>query len=320
MQERIRIGTRRSRLSLWQANQVAALIRARYPGCRVEIREFSTRGDLEPATPLPKIGGKGLFTEALEAALRRGEIDCAAHSLKDLPVDFAADLALGAVLERGDPSDALVSRFGETLERLPMGARVGTGSLRRRAQLLALRPDLEMRDIRGNVPGRVERLFAADGRYDAIVLALAGLERLEMRARVSQVFDAEQMLPAAGQGALAVQCRADAESLALFAPLNHQATVLATTAERALLAGLEGGCSLPVAAWARVQAERLLLQGRIVALDGARQIDVAGEAQALEGEAGLSSARRLGLKLAVAALQEGAGDILEAIHARDAED
>ena len=233
MKKLVQIGTRRSKLSRWQANHIAELIRQRYADVRIEIRAYSTRSDLHPAAPLRSISGAGLFTDALETALQAGEIDCAVHSLKDMPVDMAESLALAAVPERGDHRDVLISRDGATLAELPEGARIGTGSLRRRAQLLALRPDLQMRHIRGNVPTRLDKLVADDAQFDAIVLAAAGLNRLGLADHISDVFDERQMLSAAGQGALAIQCRAEGSDLALFAPLTDWRTTHATAAERA---------------------------------------------------------------------------------------
>ncbi len=310
MKTLVRIGTRRSKLSLWQANHIAELIVRHHPSARIEIREFTTRGDATPTAPLPAIGGKGLFTEALEAALRNGEIDCAVHSLKDLPVEDAAGLAIGAIPRREDQRDVLVSRSASSLADLPTGARIGTGSLRRRAQLLAMRPDLEVVSIRGNIPTRVGLLDDAERQLDAVVLAAAGLIRLGMNEHIREIFAPAQMLNAAGQGALAVQCRADAEARAFFAPLNDPATALAATAERAFLRGLEGGCSLPVGACAHFQGGGLRLQGRVIAIDGSHQLDLIGEAAMTENRERLETARKLGADLALQALEQGAGSLL----------
>ena len=274
----IRLGARRSALSLWQAQHVAGLIEARHPSLGVEIQPFKTLSDRNPEAPLRSLGRHGVFTDALEAALLAREIDAAAHSLKDLPVEMPPGLALAAVTERGDHRDALVSRNGLGLSQLPEGARVGTSSLRRRAQLLALRPDLKIEPIRGNVPTRLEKLRADGGAYDAIVLAAAGLNRLGLSAQISEIFDDLQMLGAAGQGAIALQCRAEADELRFFQPLADRQTAQATAAERAFLHALDAGCSLPVAAYGYVQGGRLILLGRVTTLEGARQIDVIGEA------------------------------------------
>ena len=309
----IRIGTRSSRLSLWQANHVADLIRKRYTAVRTEIREYKTRGDLDRSAPLRAIGGKGVFSEALEAALREREIDCAVHSLKDLPVEDSDGLAIGAIPTRGDHRDALVSRSGATLAELPSGARIGTGSLRRGAQLLALRPYLKIVDIRGNVPTRIEKMLAEHGQYDALVLAAAGLIRLGLDGHISEVYESARMVSAAGQGALAVQCRAEAEELAFFATLSDSQTVLAVTAERAFLSALEAGCSLPVGAYAHIDDDILQLQGRVISADGASAIDVRDQVRLATDDEGSAVARQLGTRLAEQALTEGAAQILQVI-------
>ena len=310
MKTLVRIGTRRSKLSLWQANFVAGLIAGHHPSARVEIREFTTRGDANPTAPLPAIGGKGLFTEALEAALRNDEIDCAVHSLKDLPVEDAAGLVIGAIPRRADQRDVLVSRGAGALADLPPGARIGTGSLRRRAQLLALRPDLTVVPIRGNIPTRIGLLDDAERQLDAVVLAAAGLIRLDLDEVIRQTFEPAEMLSAAGQGALALQCRDDVEARAFFAPLNDAATELAVAAERAFLGGLEGGCSLPVGAYASFESGKLRLQGRVIAIDGSQQLDLRGEAAMSENRESLGAARKLGAELAAQALEQGAGHLL----------
>ena len=317
MKRVVRIGSRRSQLSLWQANHIAGLIRRLHPGVGVEIVEYSTRGDLDQSSPLPAIGGKGLFTEALEKALRQGEIDCAVHSLKDLPVDIVADLAIVAVPKRGDHRDVLVSPSGATLADLPIGARIATGSLRRRAQLLALRPDLKLLPIRGNVPTRLDKLLAADSDYDAIVLAAAGLQRLGLAEHISEVFADERLLSAAGQGALAVQCRNDRDSLAFFAGLNDPESALTTAAERAFLGALAGGCSVPIGAYAYMSANTLHLAGRVLSADGAQQINVSGETPAADGPRGKTSALELASQLAEQALESGARDLLDDLETDD---
>ena len=309
LRQLIRIGARRSRLSRWMANHFADLLKTLELNARIEIREYSTRGDLNPTAPLPTLGLKGVFTEALEAALRRREIDCAVHSLKDLPVEDADDLSLVAVPKRGDHRDALVSRSGATLEDLPRGARIGTGSLRRRAQLLAIRPDLEILSIRGNVPTRLKKLHTDDSPYDALVLAVAGLQRLGLAAHISQAFEAQQMLSAAGQGALAVQCLNEPELLRFFGRLTDRETVQAVSAERAFLGALEVGCSAPVAAYARIHDSQLEMRGRVLSAEGARQIDVHGEAPIGEETDGIHAALRLGKRLAAHALAQGADQL-----------
>ena len=299
-----RLGTRSSDLALWQTHHVAALIRDAWPDIEVTLETFSTKGDQILDTPLPLIGGKGLFTAELEAALRGRSIDAAVHSLKDLPTESPPALALGAIPERANPADVLVSRAGYTLGNLPLGATVGTSSRRRAAQLLNARPDLHIADIRGNVPTRIRKALDQDGPYDAVVLAYAGLQRLERLDVISQLLPLELMLPAPGQGALAVQCRSEAASLDLLAPLDHTTTRATTTAERSFLAGLGGGCSVPIAAYARLEGEEITLLGRIAGLDGARQIDVTGQAPVVEAAA-------LGERLSREALELGAAKLLE---------
>ncbi len=307
-EDSIRIGSRGSDLALWQSRHVADLLHAAYPALTVEIRVFSTRGDEVLDTPLPLIGGKGLFTAELEAALRDGLIDLAVHSLKDLPTEDPPGLTVGAIPTRATVNDVLISRGGHRLSTLPAGAVVGTSSHRRAAQLLARRPDLRTASIRGNVGTRVKKAQDPAGPYDAVVLARAGLARLGMLDAVTEVLPLDVMLPAPGQGALAVQCRDEVHSLALLAPLDDLATRLAVTAERAFLAGLGGGCSVPVAAYATMKNGALSLRGRVSAVGGERQIDVSAEAAISTIEA----ARDLGHRLAEEAVQQGAAAILEA--------
>lgn len=296
----VRIGTRGSALARWQTEHVAGLLRAAHPGLEVEITVITTQGDRMLDQPLASIGGKGVFTAELEAALRGGTIDFAVHSLKDLPTDSPEGVTLGAITQRADPSDVLVSRDGRTLKTLPMGSVVGTSSRRRAAQLLHLRPDLEIRDLRGNVDTRLRKVLEA-GEYDAIVLAYAGLARLGLLNAVTEKLSFDDMLPAPGQGALAIQSRDD-DSSALLAPLADANTTAAVTAERAFLAGLGGGCSLPIAAYGEVIDGEIRLRGRVSAPDGSQQIDVA-----LHG----TDAETLGYQLADAALASGAGALLE---------
>jgi hydroxymethylbilane synthase len=306
----LRIGTRASRLALWQADRVAELLRTAHPGLRVERVEMVTVGDRVLDTALSRIGDKGLFTRELEDALRAGRIDLAVHSLKDLPTELPEDLALGAVVEREDPRDALVSRAGCDFERLPAGARVGTSSLRRRAQILARRPDLVVVDLRGNVPTRLGKVARGDA--DAAVLARAGLVRLGLEARITQVLEPEALLPAVGQGALGVEVRrADERVARLIEPLDHAPSRLATVAERALLARLEGGCQVPVGALAESRNGRLRLRALVAGVDGRRLVR-----DEIEGAASdAAAAARLGTRLAERLLAAGAGAILDAIRA-----
>lgn len=309
MAHTVRIGTRGSALALWQTEYVAGLLRAAWPALRVETQIFTTRGDQVLDVPLPSVGGKGLFTAELEDALRQGVIDFAVHSLKDLPTDDPDGLTVGANPPRANPADVLIARGGHTLATLPQGAKIGTSSHRRAAQIRHVRPDLEMLDIRGNVDTRLRKALDADGPYDAIVLAAAGLTRLGKDEGITEVLPLDQVLPAPGQGALGIQCRADADSQALLVPLNDAPTALAVAAERGFLAGLGGGCSVPVSALATVAGGRLTLRGRVSALDGRTQIDVHGDFDAPTPDA----ARAAGHALAQSALTQGAAAILEAI-------
>ena len=264
----LRAGTRSSRLAVWQTDLVTTRLRQAWPGLSVERVLITTLGDRIPDVPLPRLGGKGVFTRELEDALRAGTIDLAVHSLKDLPTAVPDGLAIGAILEREDPRDALVAASPVTIDTLPAGARVGTSSVRRRAQLLARRPDLDVRDLRGNVPTRVDRVLAGD--LDAAILAVAGLTRLGLTAHIAEVLGTDLMLPAPGQGALAVQVRVDDERTgSLIALLDDGNTRLATTAERSLLAELEGGCQAPVGALATFTSSGIMrLEGLVIDLDG----------------------------------------------------
>ena len=297
--------TRPSKLARWQTTNMMHALEAAHAELTCVDEVFVTQGDKVLDKPLPKIGGKGLFTEELEAALLDGRVDAAVHSLKDLPTENPAGLTVGAIPVRADARDALVSAAGYTLETLPENAKVGTSSPRRAAQLLAKRPDLQIADIRGNVDTRLRKLM--DGQYDAVVFAAAGLKRLGFDAELGdqmQILGYDEMLPAPGQGALAVQCRADAHAtLGLLDALEHRATRLAVTAERAFLAGLGGGCAVPVAAFADVNAETLVisLTGLVSLSDGKKAIRVSGTG---------GDAVELGKKLAEEALEQGAARIL----------
>ncbi len=274
----IRLGTRTSRLARWQTEHVIALLSAAWPHLTCITVPFVTKGDKTLDKPLPEIGGKGLFTAELEAALNTGEIDLAVHSLKDLPVDDAPGLTIGAIPARADVRDAVVAVDGLGLAALPRGAVVGTSSVRRCAQLLACRPDLDIQSIRGNVETRIRKVV--DQRhYTATILAMAGLERLDLSSNVTDLLDLDMMLPAPGQGALAVQCRhADDATLGLLAAIDDLATRACVTAERAFLSALGGGCSAPIAAYATVDREGLLkLSGLVGAVDGSQLLRVEGQ-------------------------------------------
>ncbi|NLG58684.1 MAG: hydroxymethylbilane synthase [Gammaproteobacteria bacterium] len=262
MKKTLRIATRKSQLALWQSEHVATLLRQAHPGLEVELVPLSTRGDEILDRALSAIGGKGLFLKELEVAMQRGEADCAVHSLKDVPMELEPGFALPAVLERADYADAFVSNLHRDLAALPQGACVGTSSLRRKAQLRALRPDLELRDLRGNVNTRLAKLDA--GEYDAIVLACAGLQRLGLDERIRGRLQAPEWLPSPAQGAIAIECRDDDPQLAsLLAALDHAPTRTCVEAERAMNRALHGSCHVPVAALAQLQGNALVLQGLV---------------------------------------------------------
>ena len=266
----LRIGTRKSPLARWQAQWVAAELEKL--GNSIEMVWIVTQGDVT-AQPLGTVGGQGLFTKEIQRALLDGEIDLAVHSLKDLPTQPIDGLALAAVPQREVVGDCLIAPLGTTIENLPLGARIGTGSLRRAAQLRAWRADLEILDIRGNVETRIKKLD--DGIYEAIVLAEAGLHRLGYLDRVAQKLPLHRLLPAVGQGALGLETRADDETtIEALAALNHLPSQLAVTAERSLLAHLRGGCLAPVAAWCRMEDDKLRLEAKVLSLDGQTQLQV----------------------------------------------
>ena len=300
--ETLRIATRKSPLALWQTEHVAARLRAAHPGLQVELVPMSTRGDEVLDRSLAAIGGKGLFLKELEVAMQRGEADCAVHSLKDVPMVLEPGFALPAILERADPADAFVSNAFANLDALPEGAVVGTSSLRRQAQLRARRPDLQLRDLRGNVNTRLGKLDA--GEYDAIVLACAGLQRLGFESRIRARLDAPQWLPAPAQGAIAIECRDDdARIQALCAALDHAATRTCVGAERAMNRALHGSCHVPVAAFAQLGDEGIALQGLVgSARDG---VLVRAESIGSDGEA-------LGLEVAGRLLAQGARELIDA--------
>jgi hydroxymethylbilane synthase len=306
----IRVGSRASRLARWQTDHVIARLESAWPGLQCERVLIRTLGDQVTDVPLPRIGDRGLFTKEIEDGLRGAAIDLAVHSLKDLPTDMPPGLALGAVLVREDPRDALVSAAGQGLAALPTGARVGTSSIRRRAQLLARRPDLRMVDIRGNVPTRLEKV--ASGAYDATLLALAGLRRLGLEASVTEVLGPDVMLPAPGQGALAVQVRTgDRRVLDLVARLDDAPTRLATACERGVLAALEGGCQAPVGTWTAWTGRSLRLEAVVASFDG-RTVVRASESADVGQEA---DALALASRVAVALGAAGAADIIAACRA-----
>lgn len=298
----VRIATRRSPLALWQANHVAALLRAQEPGLEVVLRELMTRGDRILEVPLAQVGGKGLFVKEIEDALLTGEAEIAVHSMKDLPAVVAEGLTIGAVPVREDPRDALCSPRWKTLAALPRGARVGTSSLRRSAQLKALRPDLQTEVVRGNVQTRLDK--ASQG-LDAVVLAYAGLRRLGLDGHATQVFSPEEMLPAVAQGALALEARAgDAVTMRRLAALDDAGTRHQIEAERGFLARIEGGCQVPIGGHAVVKDGQVWLRALVASLDGARIIR--GERRGPVAEA-----RAIGVALAEELLGKGADAILK---------
>lgn len=278
------IGTRSSKLALWQADYVMDCLQKKYPELHVEKKLMTTKGDKILDAPLAKIGGKGLFTKELEQDMLAGGIDIAVHSLKDMPTEVPDGLVITAITERYDPGDAFVSNKVKSLVELPKGAIVGTSSLRRKAQLLHARPDLQISDLRGNVNTRLEKLEREH--FDAIILAVAGLKRLGFADRITEVLPREIVLPAVGQGALAIETREDdCEVRNLIAFLNNEATVACARAERAFLARVEGGCQVPVGVYAVPEAEgRLHVEAVIASLDGARLYRDAAVGSAAEAE------------------------------------
>ena len=309
----LRIGTRGGELAAWQASEVARLIVAAHPSVTMDIRVIRTAGDREASTPVARIGGTGVFTREIETALQEGAIDIAVHSLKDLPTRLADGLGLAAILERADPRDALVAPPGTRLELLPPGARVGTSSMRRRSQLLARHPQLLVLDIRGNVPTRIARLDR--GEFDALVLARAGLLRLGLDSRAAEIIEPDVVVPAPGQGALAVESRAGDDGVReLLQAVDHAPTRLATCAERAFLARVEGGCQAPAGALGTWSEDVLTLTSVVASTDGRRLLRAASRT-VIRSESDAASA---GADLADRLLRDGAADILGEIRRRGA--
>lgn len=302
----VRIATRKSALALWQANFVKAELEAAHPGLQVELVPMSTQGDKILDTPLAKIGGKGLFVKELETAMLEGRADIAVHSMKDVPVDFPEGLMLHTICQREDPRDAFVSNSYQQLADLPQGAVVGTSSLRRQCQIKAMRPDLQIKDLRGNVNTRLAKLDA--GEFDAIILASAGLIRLGFEARIASFLDVGISLPANGQGAVGIECRSDDLVIQkLLAPLEHQETRICVLAERAMNRKLQGGCQVPIGAFAVLQQNELWLRGLVGQLDGSEILR-----SEIKGEA--TQAEQLGTQLAEQLLALGADRILDAVY------
>lgn len=305
MKAKLTIGTRQSLLALWQSNHIAALLREKYPECEVVLKKIVTKGDRILDVPLAQIGGKGLFTKEIETELADGTIDLAVHSLKDMPTVLPDGLCLTAITERANVGDAFVSNKYASFEELPLGAVIGTSSLRRKAQLLAARPDLQIMDLRGNVDTRLRKLD--EGLYDAIILAAAGLERLGHGDRITALIPPDVCLPAVGQGALAIEARtADDEVRSMLEFLNDLPTKQSTDAERAFLGLLEGGCQVPIGVHADVAGEQIKIEAIIAALDGSTVLrdTITGKAE---------DAVALGQQLGKKMLAAGGQEILAAI-------
>ncbi|HHI5411443.1 TPA: hydroxymethylbilane synthase [Vibrio metoecus] len=302
----IRIATRQSPLALWQANYVKDALMAAHPGLQVELVTMVTRGDVILDTPLAKVGGKGLFVKELEVAMLEGRADLAVHSMKDVPVDFPEGLGLVTICEREDPRDAFVSNTYAKIDDLPSGAVVGTCSLRRQCQLKSARPDLVIKELRGNVGTRLSKLDA--GEYDAIILAAAGLKRLGLESRIRNFIEPEQSLPAVGQGAVGIECRLDDQRVReLLAPLNHTDTADRVRCERAMNLTLQGGCQVPIGSYALLEGDHIWLRALVGEPNGS-QI-VRGEIRGPRSEA-----EQLGITLAEQLLEQGAKEILDRLY------
>lgn len=307
MDRPLRIATRESQLAIWQAEYVKSVLLQRYPELQVELVRMTTRGDQLLDSPLSKIGGKGLFIKELEVAMLEHRADIAVHSMKDVPMHFPPGLRLAAICERDSPFDAFIAPNFASFADLPPGARLGTSSLRRRSQMLAARGDLKMLDLRGNVNTRLQKLH--DGAYDAIILAEAGLKRLRMDDQIAEIIDPKICLPAPGQGAIGIETRADDALInKLVAELNHLQTSHCVRAERALNRGLDGGCQVPIAAFAQLDGDMLTLEARVVSLDGAQMIIRQRRGAAIEADV-------LGEGLAEEILAAGGDKILAAARA-----
>ncbi|MEH6453623.1 MAG: hydroxymethylbilane synthase [Psychromonas sp.] len=302
----IRIATRHSPLAMWQANFVKAELLKFHPNLKVELLAMKTKGDIILDTPLSKVGGKGLFVKELEVAMLEGRADIAVHSMKDVPVGFPEGLGLTVICEREDPRDAFVSNRYQNLEQLPQGAIVGTSSLRRQCQIRELRPDLVVKDLRGNVNTRLRKLD--DNEYDAIILAAAGLIRLEMFDRIASYIEPEVSLPAVGQGAVGIECRLDdQQTIALLKPLEDAQTRIRVTAERAMNLALQGGCQVPIGSFALLDGDQVFLRGLVGSVDGKQMIrkEITGHKD---------NAQQLGLDLAQQLLDAGAKEILAEVY------
>ena len=302
----LKIATRQSPLALWQANYVKDRLQQLYPDLIVELVPMVTKGDVILDSPLAKIGGKGLFVKELENALLNKEADIAVHSMKDVPMQFPEGLGLAVICKRDDPRDAFVSNSYRTFTELPQGAVVGTSSLRRQCQLKALRPDLDIHSLRGNVGTRLSKLDNGD--YDAIILASAGLIRLGLADRIASFIEVEQSLPAAGQGAVGIECRTDdVQVKQLLAPLADAETTCCVLAERAMNNHLQGGCQVPIGGYAVLQQGQLYLRALVGNVDGSQIIRA-------EGKSAVKNADVLGVQIAEQLLAQGADKILQSIY------
>jgi hydroxymethylbilane synthase len=305
----LRVGTRGSQLALWQAGHVRALLRGLAGAPPVELVHIRTQGDSRTDVPLWRAGGRAFFTREIDQALLAGEVDVAVHSLKDLPTQLEAGLVLAATLPRGDARDALVSRSGARLCDLPRAARIGTSSLRRRAFLARARPDATLLELRGNVPTRLERLRRGD--YDAVILAAAGLERLGLKAQITEYLPPQQFPPAVSQGVIGVCARADdAQARRWLEPLDDERSRLATCAERALLKAIEGGCQVPVGALTSIHDGQLHLEASVCTLDGTRLLRARGATEAYPLPRSLQAAAALGEQVARELLAQGAAELI----------
>lgn len=310
----LNIATRQSPLALWQARHIQTRLQALYPQLSINLVTMVTKGDKILDTPLAKIGGKGLFVKELEQALYEKQADIAVHSLKDVPMDLPDGLTLGAYCQREQPTDAFVSNKFSALDDLPQGATLGTSSLRRQCQIQQYRPDLNIISLRGNVGTRLAKLDNGD--YDAIILATSGLKRLGLTERICHEIDTDISLPAVGQGALAIECRADdTDVLNLLKPLNHELSRLCVLAERAMNRHLQGGCQVPIAGFAMIEDDKLTLTGRVGSVDG-NVLLKAQQTNALTDDAQENEhiANAMGITVAQALLAQGADDILKEIY------
>ncbi|PNL92857.1 hydroxymethylbilane synthase [Aggregatibacter aphrophilus] len=306
LEKTLKIATRQSPLALWQANYVKECLQQLYPDLIVELVPMVTKGDVILDSPLAKIGGKGLFVKELENALLNKEADIAVHSMKDVPMQFPEGLGLAVICKREDPRDAFVSNSYRTFDELPQSAVVGTSSLRRQCQLKALRPDLDIRSLRGNVGTRLSKLDNGD--YDAIILASAGLIRLGLADRIASFIEVEQSLPAAGQGAVGIECRTDdVQVKQLLAPLADAETTCCVLAERAMNNHLQGGCQVPIGGYAVLQQGQLYLRALVGNVDGSQIIRA-------EGKSAVKNADVLGVQIAEQLLAQGADKILQSIY------